>query len=35
MLVRGRTPQVVAAPDSEETWEWGHPDAGEATGRRS
>lgn len=35
MLVRGRTPQVVAAPDSEVTWEWGHPDAGEATGRRS
>jgi hypothetical protein len=27
ILVRGRTPQEVPAPDSEATWEWEHPEA--------
>jgi hypothetical protein len=36
MLVRGRTPQVVPAPDSEATWEWGHhTHADEGRGTRS
>lgn len=36
MLVRGRTPQVVPAPDSEATWEWEHhPHADDGTGSRS